>query len=301
MNPSIASLLVILCGILRSTDLYFRNSMVKALPVIVLISWEHMVNLALLLPLLFTKAKEFRKLGIKDLLLFIMVGCGASAMGILCFSEAFHYINPALAVLLQKLQPIITILLGTILLKEKITGRFFGWALLAIICSYFVSFGLTDPFTGEWKKIASGAAYAMLAAFFWGGGTIWGKMLLQKFDQSFVLAGRFLLGTVFTVSMAFIFKGGLHADAIFSQKAPLYGSIFYMAVISGILATSFFYAGLKWVKASQASILELFFPVSSVVIMWLSFNRPITPIQIVAGIIMFFAVYKINQTTDKKV
>ncbi|NCB40130.1 MAG: EamA family transporter, partial [Erysipelotrichia bacterium] len=129
----------------------------------------------------------------------------------------------------------------------------------------------------------------------------WGKMLLQKFDQSFVLAGRFLLGTVFTVSMAFIFKGGLHADAIFSQKAPLYGSIFYMAVISGILATSFFYAGLKWVKASQASILELFFPVSSVVIMWLSFNRPITPIQIAAGTIMFFAVYKINQTTDKKV
>jgi drug/metabolite transporter (DMT)-like permease len=68
-----------------------------------------------------------------------------------------------------------------------------------------------------------------------------------------------------------------------------------MAIVSGFIATSFFYAGLKWVPASMASILELFFPVSSVIIMWLGFKRPITLIQIIAGIIMFIAVYKINK------
>lgn len=300
MNTRLACLLVALCGILRSTDLYFRNPMVLTLPVIVLISWEHLVNLTLVLPVLFIKRQNFFRIDKRDFLLMIMVGCGASALGILCFSEAFHYINPALAVMLQKLQPVITILAGSLLLGEKLTKTFLKWSALAIACSYFVSFGLTNPFTGEGSKMAIGAVFAVGAAFFWGTGTIWGKMLLQKYDQGFVLACRFLFGAVFTVTSALIFKGSLMADTVFSAENPLYMNIFYMAVIAGIIATSFFYAGLKWVEASMASILELFFPVSSVIIMWFSFNRPITLVQAAAGMLLFYAVYKINTAGNQE-
>lgn len=297
MNASNACVLVALCGILRSTDLYFRNPIIASLPVVVLISWEHLVNLALVAPVFWIKRRQFRLIQLRDLFYFAMIGFGASAMGVLCFTEAFRYINPALAVLMQKLQPVMTITLGVVLLREKVSRKFFAWAALAIICSYFVSIGLTDPFTGEWRKAAIGAGLAVAAAFFWGTGTIWGKILLQKYDQSFVLAGRFLLGAIFTSTLAFIIHGGLKADAVIDQG--LYKSIFYMAVISGVLATSFFYAGLKWVKASVASILELFFPVSSVMIMWLSFNRPITWLQIAAALVMFYAVFQINRLAEK--
>lgn len=299
MNTNLACMMVALCGILRSTDLYFRNPIIATLPVIVLISWEHLVNLVIVLPVFALKWRNFYSVTRRDFFLMVMVGCGASAMGILCFSEAFHYINPALAVLLQKLQPVITILAGSLILKEKLNPGFLRWAFLAIICSYFVSFGFTNPFTGEGSKMAIGAFYAFGAAFFWGTGTIWGKMLLQKFDQSFVLACRFLFGAVFTISLAFLTKGGLKNEIVFSATTPLYMNIFYMAVIAGVFATSFFYAGLKWVKASQASVLELFFPVSSVIIMWLSFNRPISQVQGLAGLILFYAVYKINTAEEK--
>jgi len=296
MNGPLACLLVALCGVLRSTDLYFRNPVIASLPVIVLISWEHLINLFLVSPVFWLKRKQFSLIVARDGFYFLMVGFGASALGILCFTEAFRYINPALAVLMQKLQPVITITLGMIFLRERVNRKFALWAALAIICSYFVSFGLTDPFTGEWRKSAVGAGFAVAAAFFWGSGTIWGKILLKKFDQSFVLAGRFLLGSIFTVTLAFAVHGGLKADLVIGGQ--LYKSIFYMAVISGILATSFFYAGLKWVKASLASVLELFFPVSSVLIMWLSFNRPITPLQISAALVMFYAVFRINQLVE---
>ncbi|EKD83090.1 MAG: hypothetical protein ACD_39C00894G0001, partial [uncultured bacterium] len=296
MNSSLACVLVALCGILRSTDLYFRNPVIASLPVLVLISWEHLINLALVSPFFWIKRRQFARIVTRDIFYFLMVGFGASALGILCFTEAFRYINPALAVLMQKLQPVMTITLGVLLLREKVDRRFSLWAGLAIICSYFVSFGLTDPFTGEWKKSATGAAFAVAAAFFWGSGTIWGKILLKKYDQSFVLACRFLLGSIFSVFLAIVIHGGLKSDLIIAQE--LYKSIFYMAVISGVLATSFFYAGLKWVKASLASVLELFFPVSSVLIMWLSFNRPITLFQILAALVMFYAVFRINQLIE---
>ncbi len=299
MNQHLAWLLVAICGILRSTDLYFRNPMIKSLPVVVLIAWEHLINFIVILPVLWLKRREFLRFDFRDFALIIGIGVGASALGVLCFTQAFHYINPALAVLLQKLQPVMTIFLGMLLLRERVTGSFAGWAILAIICSYFVSFGFSDPFTGEGASMAKGAAFAVAAAFFWGSGTVWGKFMLQKYDQNFVLACRFMVGSIFTLALALIVAGDLHIETLFSGERPLIGNVIYMALISGILATSFFYAGLKWVRASLASILELVFPVSSVVIMWLSFDRPITGVQIIAACLMFLAVYQINLLTEK--
>jgi drug/metabolite transporter (DMT)-like permease len=273
--------------------------MVKGLAVITLITWEHIINLVVVFPILLRNTKIYKSFNLKDFFLFVMVGCGASALGILCFTRAFLFINPALAVLLQKLQPIMTILLGSLILKESVCRRFFFWALIAIVSSYFVSFGFTYPFQGEWKKIATGAGYALLAAFFWGSGTIWGKMLLNKYDQLFVMANRFLFGAVFTITLALSIGNGLETELIFAGPKPAFFNIVYMALVSGFLATSFFYTGLKWVKASLASILELLFPVSSVLIMWLSFNKPINSIQILSAAIMFLAVYRINVVNEK--
>jgi drug/metabolite transporter (DMT)-like permease len=295
MLIKLSPLFVALCGILRSTDLFFRTPVVAALPVLTIITWEHLINLVVVLPIIIKNFKQYAHFNRRDFLLFLLVGCGASAMGVLCFTRAFIYINPALAVLLQKLQPVITLSLGVFVLKEKIGKNFFVWAIIAIISSYFVSFGLTNPLSGEGKKIATGALFAVLASFFWGSGTIWGKLLLEKFSQTFVMSNRFLFGAIFTLAATFLFGEGLQSNIVFNNENSLIGSLLYMAIVSGFIATSFFYAGLKWVPASMASILELFFPVSSVIIMWLGFKRPITLIQIIAGIIMFIAVYKINK------
>jgi drug/metabolite transporter (DMT)-like permease len=294
MIQKIAPLLVALCGILRSTDLYFRNPVVKSFSVITIITWENLINLVIVLPVIVRNYRQYLQMTFRDFVLFLLIGCGASALGILCFTEAFLFINPALAVLLQKLQPLMTIVLGAVFLKEKIGRHFFVWALVAIIASYFVSFGFTSPFAGEWQKIATGSGFAVLAAFFWGGGTIWGKLLLSKYTQLFVMGNRFLFGAIFTLNIAHIWGNGLEMDKIFAGAEPAFNSILYMALISGFVATTFFYTGLKWVKASVASILELFFPISSVVIMWISFNRPLAVEQLLAAMLMFYAIYKIN-------
>lgn len=295
-----APVFVALCGILRSTDLYFRTPIVGILSVLTIITWEHLINLVVVAPILIKNIQIYKEFSFRDFVLFALVGCGASVMGVLCFTQAFLYINPALAVLMQKLQPIITIVLGALLLKESVSRRFVFWALLAIISSYFVSFGFTDPFSGEWQKVAVGSGFALLAAFFWGSGTIWGKILLNKYSQFFVMANRFLFGAIFTILLSLSLGNGLQLQIVFSETSPLFGSLVYMALISGFVATTFFYLGLKWVNASLVSILELFFPVSSVLIMWLSFNRPIGMVQLGAGLIMFYAVYKVNQSRPVK-
>ncbi len=300
MFAKFAPFFLLACGILRSTDLFFRTPIIKKIPILTLISWEHFVNFLLVLPLIFIFRKEYKKLNLKDFGLFCLIGFGASALGILCFTEAFAFMNPALAVLLQKLQPIFSIALGVIVLKEKPKKGFFLWAAVAILASYLVSFGTTNPFSGEGYKIAIGSFFALAAAFFWGGGTIWGKILLKKYNQGFLVANRFLFGFAFCLVLSFATGKGTGIELVMANGSDNLWSIFYMATISGLIATSFFYSGLRWVDATLASILELVFPFSSVAIMWMFFNRPISTVQIFASAVLFFSMYKIAKGGQKK-
>lgn len=295
----IGALLLALCGILRSTDLFFRIPVVDALPVAVIIMWEHLINTTVVFPGAVKLRAAYRKINLTDGLLFILVGWGASAMGILFFTLAFRYMNPALVILLQKLQPVITILLGVFFLKDRLTKTFFFWAPVAILSSYFVSFSLTNPFSGEWKQIAIGTGFTLLAAFFWGSGTVWGKMLLKKFDSNFILVNRFVLGSVFTVVLAVSVAGSQAFDGVIGRP-ELLGRLLYMALVPGLVATGFFYWGLHRVDASIASILELVFPLSSVVIMWVFFNRPLDMVQIFAGILLFVSIISITREHGKQ-
>ncbi|MCK9457417.1 MAG: DMT family transporter [Candidatus Riflebacteria bacterium] len=296
MNNKAAILMVAACGMLRSTDLFFRNPALAAVPLLVLIFWEHLINLIVLTPIAFKSRSEFSKIKPKDTLLFILVGFGASAMGLICFSAAFKYINPAIVVILQKMQPIITVTLGALVIKEKVTAKFIIWALLSILCVCIISLDLSAPLSIEGLKFAKGATLALLAAFFWGGGTVWGKILLGKFSQTLVIFVRFFLGTIFALSLALIFHKTLSLEILFGEKM-LIGSVVYMALISGTIAVSFFYAGLKKVNASLTGILELFFPVFSVIIMWVFFNKPLATYQILAATVMFYASYRATLET----
>ncbi len=289
-KSTLGALFLAVCGILRSSDLFFRVPALGDLSPLVIITWEHLISLVVLLPMGLLILNEYRLFSYRDLGLFILVGWGASALGIYFFTRAFLFMNPALTILLQKLQPVITISLGVFLLKEKVRKHFWVWSVVAIISSYFVSFSLTNPFSGEWRMLGRGLLYTLLAALFWGSGTVWGKMLLNKYSERFVVFNRYLFGALFAVALTLFSNGSLSFNHIFASEKPLIGPLLYMALIPGMLALVFFYFGLKMIKASVAAIIELVFPLSSVLIMWIFFDRPLDIIQIAASIILVISI-----------
>lgn len=302
MKAALPVIFVALCGILRSTDLFFRNPTLAAIPIIVLISWEHLVNLLVLSPTIPSVQKELKLITPKDLLHLIIVGFGASAMGLICFSASFAHINPAITVIFQKLQPLITIALSVVFLKEKINRKFLLWTLFTMLCVILVSVDLSFPKQQDFSSLFKGIGLAVLAATFWGSGTVFGKLLLKKYSQRFVVLSRFALGALFGVALSYLIGNGLETEKILGDKT-LFMPIVYMALISGTLAVNFFYAGLQKIQASLIGVLELFFPVFSVLIMWYFFNKPLSPTQIFFALLLFYGSYKatesINQTSKK--
>src|SRR3989344_6479216 len=106
---------------------------------------EHVLIAGLVLIFLWSYLKEFKHLSLKEWLAVIFIGLGGSALATILFTQSFHYLNPTVAILLQKLQPLIAIGLAVWILGERLTKNFWLWAAVAIFGAYIVSFPTLKP------------------------------------------------------------------------------------------------------------------------------------------------------------
>src|SRR5690349_2566762 len=109
---------------LWGVDTVLRRPVTAHLSSIQIVLMEHLILLALLLPLLWMKRDECRKLRPGQWAAVIGISWGGSALGSICYTEAVRLGNPTTAVLLQKTQPFIAALLAWIFLHETLGRRF---------------------------------------------------------------------------------------------------------------------------------------------------------------------------------
>lgn len=291
---NLGPLFIAICMIFRATDVFFRKSVVDIMSPLELITIEHLI--ATIVLMLFTPKIDFLKtLSKREWISLLFISCGASVGGILSFTTAFQYMNPAVVILLQKLQPVITIFLSVIILNEKIDRKFILWSIIAVIAGYILSFGAVNPSEIFSSKKGLGVLYSLLAVLFWGGGAVFGKHLLSRLDSKGVTKVRYLFGSAFSlIILLFVGDVGHTVSQIsVNPKSLLY--ILYMALIPGLLALTFYYKGLKTTKASTSSILELIFPLVSVVIVWFFIGRPLSMTQVISGGVLLLSIVAISK------
>jgi drug/metabolite transporter (DMT)-like permease len=191
------------------------------------------------------------------------------------------YIDLSVVVLLQKFQPIFAILLAVVLLRERITRRFLVYAALAILGGYFVTFksGWPDLHVGDSRLTAS--LLALGAAFAWGSSTVLGKYALRNLSFFTMTSLRLTLTALLAVPVFL---------AIPSPEISLTGmQMTYVIVIvlsTGSVAVFIYYYGLKHVPATHATLYELFWPLSAVIIDWVAYGKVLAPMQIVGGLLL---------------
>lgn len=287
------SYLILLCMLIRSTDVFFRFNILKIISPIQLIFLEHFI--ACIVLTLFWRKFKFIKLNFKEWFSLIFISWGASVGGILFFTLAFMYINPSVVILFQKLQPVVTISLAFLILGERKNYKFFLLASLALFSSYIVAFEFTFPSIQLLrKKEFIGAMFSLIAVFLWGSGTVFGKFLLKKMGSLEVTVYRYYLGLIFSAFLAFLID-----KALFSNLANnVILGVSYMALFPGLLSLVLYYIGLKSTSASTASILELFFPISSVTIVWIFLDKPLSFIQIIAGFFLIISIFCVSLLKD---
>ena len=266
------------------------------LDVVYVVFMLHLIPFILMNLFLFKQYNQLKLFVRQDFIIMLLIASFGGVLGTIAIVKALFLVNfeqLTVVVLLQKLQPIFAILLAAILLKEKIKKNFVIWASIAIIASYFLTFGLNLPDfqSNTDSNILYASLFAILAAFSFGSSTVFSKRFLL--NHNFITATFYRYGFTTVILFIYLIIFGKYIE--FQQTTPtnwLYFIIIGLTTGSG--AIFIYYYGLRRVKAIIATISELLFPISAIFFDYIVNSSILSPIQFVSAAIMVFAIIRLN-------
>ena len=231
----------------------------------------------------------------QDYITFFLVSFFGGAIGTIAIVKALFLVNfqhLSVVVLLQKLQPIFAILLAGLLLKEKISNKFILWAVVAIVSSYFLTFGFGLPNFETGSETIYAALFALLAAFSFGSSTVFSKKVLL--NQNFITATFYRYFFTSIIMLVMVVASGQYMEVY--QTTPTNWLFFIIiGLTTGSGAIFVYYYGLRRVKAIIATISELLFPISAILFDYLVNGNVLSPFQLASAAVMVFAIIKLSK------
>jgi len=247
----------------------------------------------------FREYKNIKNFSRSDVIFLLLLAIFGGAIGTISIVKALFLLNfkkLTIVVLLQKLQPVFAISLAALLLKEKIRPTFLLWAALAIIAGYFMTFGLRLPDLDAGANTIYASLLALLAAFSFGSSTVFSKKILQRYNFKTATFYRYGI-TALLMFLVVSISGNLNQFLVTTPKNWLFFLI--IAFTSGSGAIFLFYYGLNKVKAIVATICELFFPITAVLLDYFVNHTILSWVQWLSAAIMIFAIINLNAYNTK--
>lgn len=299
------ALAVVVAALAWSVDGLLRIHLQQSLRAPVIVFWEHLFGAIILLPIALYSFKSFKQLTRKQWFAITGVSFLSGAVGTIAYTAALgrtQFVPFSVVVLLQQLNPIFAVTASGILLREKLTKRFYLLSAVALVAAYFLWLpgGKINFSTGNGTLMAGLLAVAAAAA--WGTSTAFSKYALKNTSTLHITSLRFAITPLF--ALMFVLFSGDH------KLVALTGDQFkYLVAITfttGMVALLIYYWGLKRVLASRAAIYELAWPASAVIIGWLWQHQGLSLSQAIAALVMTGTIYLLvkddrESTTDKKV
>ncbi|MBI5645217.1 EamA family transporter [Candidatus Kaiserbacteria bacterium] len=277
-------ILVFVAAALWATDAPFRTHLTQDLASNFIVFSEHAISCLIAIPILLFNWGELKKLSMREWCAILVIGIGGSALAAVAFTQSFHYVNPSVSIVLQKVQPLIAIVLAAWLLRERMHKQFWLWALIAIGAAYLISFPGLSPqlYEGEvFNPNTIGALLALTAALLWGASTVFGKYVLRTAAFQTLTSLRFVIGFIF---LAILNAAQGTYPTLGSVSTTDWLFIVIVALTSGVFSLFLYYYGLQCTRASIATIAELGFPLAAVFV-----NAYFIPGNIVPG--SYFGLY----------
>jgi len=291
----LAPLFVVFAASLWGIDGILLRPNLYTLPVPLVVFLESSI-LVFLLSLFFVRSyKSFSKLKRNDWLAFLGVAIMGGAIGTMAITKALFYVNfvnLSIVVLIQKLQPAFAIFLASVFLKETSPKYFYKWAVLAIIGAYLMTFGLTLPDVNTENKTILAAGFALLATIGFASSTVLSKRALKNIEFNQATYLRFL-STAIIMSIIVLITGDFSSISIVtSDQWTIFISI---ALLTGGPGIFLYYYGLKHIKASVATIAELAFPITAVLLEFIVRGNILGPVQWIGLFVLFFSILKVTR------
>ena len=290
-------ILVTISAVLWGIDGIILTPRLYNLPVDFVVFLLHLLPFVLMLIFFGKELKHLRNFTKIDYMGFTLIGLFGGALGTLAIVKAMFLVNfqsLTVVVLLQKLQPIFAIILAKFILKEKIGKNFVIFAGIALLSGYFLTFGISMPNLSITNYVQA-SFYALLAAFSFGSATVFGKLVLGKWNFRTALFYRYGFTTVI-MSIIVLVNRSIDFSVVTKENWIL---ILVITFTTGAFAIALYYYGLKYISAHVATMCELAFPLSSALLDYFINKTILSPVQWAAGFFMLYTIYKVSKTQEQ--
>ncbi len=294
-NRLLPPLLVAVAAMLWGSDLLLRARVAQAgWPAADIVLTEHLLlTLALAVPL-WRGRGLLARLSRREWGLLAFVGVGGSALATWMYTEAFTLDPPRAltVVLLQKTQPIFALVLAGWVLRERRATLFWAWCALALTGALMLVVADPDFHRGLLSRVrVEQALLALAASGLWGAATVAGRPLSVRLPPTLLAGARFALALPV-----------LALFALFSPPPPpvgrtpeILGTVALIALVPGLLGMSLYYYGLRGTSASAATLAELCYPLTSLLIGVAVLHTPTTQGQWAGLALLVLAVVGVSR------
>lgn len=300
-------LLVALGAATWGTDTVLRAPLNAAFAPVLLVLGEHLILAAYAIPAVARGWRQFRGLNPGRWGALLFIGWGGSAIATVLFTlglfRAFQAGEGAIntVLLLQKTQPLFAIVAAAIILRERLTILYLPIFALAAAGAYLLTFGargweLLTPFTQVGQAHLGFALAALGAAFLWGTSTTMGRYLSDRLSFPTLTGARFLTALPLLLVLTFFMVPdpiGSFASGLSQPTVTL--NLFLLALFPGLLGLLLYYRGLRATRASYATLAELAYPATGVMLNWLVLGESLSPLQGVGVLLVVAAILAMNQ------
>jgi drug/metabolite transporter (DMT)-like permease len=246
--------LVALAASLWGLSSLLREPLSQRLPALAIVLAEHVTLVVLVSPWVLPALRALAAASPRARAGVVVIGAGSSALATTLFTAAFRLGDPVTPQVLQKLQPLIAVLLAAVLLGERVSPRFPLFAVPALAGAWLLSF--PDPFAVGVQGLAA-AGLAVGAATLWAAGTVLGRMVSAELSFVHLTTLRFVVGLVTLVVLA------LATRTPVAVPLELVPRVVALALVPGLLALVLYYIALSRTPASRATFAELAFPLTA--------------------------------------
>src|SRR3954468_168701 len=250
-------LLIAVAAAMWGTDPIIRKTMSGTTTATTIVFGEHVILVALTLPLLLPALRAAFRAGWRYVAAAGVGGAGASALATILFTDALighsDFITP---VVIQKVQPLIAIAAAAVLLGERPRPSF-AWFFLPALAGFWLvnQAHPLEPSAQGWIVIAEATAAAAL----WALGTVLGRYMSRELEFQHILSLRFFFGLIASVIALPIMGAPAYSNA---HDTSL---ILYLALVTGLAALTLYYYGLQRTPAVLSSLAELTYPAVAVI------------------------------------
>jgi drug/metabolite transporter (DMT)-like permease len=193
--------LVALAASLWGLSALWRSPLAKDYPSLTIVFWEHLILVVLVSPWLMSAVQRVLLVSVRTKLAVLVIGAGSSALATTLFTAAFRFGDPITPQVLQKLQPVIAVVLAAVILGERLRVKFLLFVVPAVIGAWMLAFA--DPLSVTVAS-AQAALLALGAASLWAAGTVLGRMASAELGFRDLAVLRFSIGLVTLTVLAIV-------------------------------------------------------------------------------------------------